>query len=135
MRNGKAAGGRITAAITIIAGVAWPACGKPQIIVPAPSEDRISRDIAFADLNLTVPADQERLARRVGLAVGSLCDEAIGGPDQVRLFYMQRGSCIRAAWDQARPQMALAMQRAREIASTGRSSILAAALTIAVRPQ
>ncbi len=41
-------------------------------------------------------------------------------------------SCDTSAWGGARPQIARAVQRAREIAATGSSTIAAAAITIAV---
>jgi hypothetical protein len=40
--------------------------------------------------------------------------------------------CSGLAWDGARPQILRAVQRAREIAATGSSSIAAAAITITI---
>jgi hypothetical protein len=41
-------------------------------------------------------------------------------------------TCSNGAWNDARPQIARAVQRAQELASTGHSAIIAAALTISI---
>jgi hypothetical protein len=72
------------------------------------------------------------LNHRVDGAVDSLCDEATGGPDGSLHIRLATMACSNAAWAGARPQIALAVQRAREIAATGSSAIAAAAITLAL---
>jgi hypothetical protein len=56
-----------------------------------------------------------------------VCNKAIGdGFDP----YAEH-ACRSDAWAGARPQMALAVQRAREIAATGSSNIAAVAISVA----
>lgn len=112
--------------------VATPAPAKsPPVYVVAPS-DLITRHISYADLNLASAAGEQTLRHRVSSGVTELCDEASGGRDGSTAYRYNMIRCSSAAWDQARPQMALAVQRAREIAATGSSSIVAAALTISL---
>jgi len=70
------------------------------------------------------------LNRRVGGAVGSLCREATGGEDGNFMTTFADRKCRNSAWSQARPQIARAVQRSRDIAFTGTSPIAAAAITI-----
>jgi UrcA family protein len=109
-----------------------PAAGKAPIVVTAPDPaDVVTRHIGYADLNLASAAGERTLNRRVGGAVIDLCAEVIGDynrslTDNVKL------RCSSSAWNQARPQIAQAVQRAREIALTGASSLAAAAITLSV---
>lgn len=110
-------------------GASTPAFGKAApIVVPSPEDEVISRNVTYADLNLLTPRDRF-LSRRVRSAVHDLCAREAGAleclnPDQIQ--------CTQALWEQARPQIDLAVQRAREIAFTRKSSIAAAALRITV---
>jgi UrcA family protein len=90
------------------------------------------RHVSFADLNLAAPAGQQTLNRRVDAAVSSLCNEATGGNDGSPAYKYSMISCSDGAWNDARPQIARAVQRSQELASTGHTSILAAALTISL---
>jgi UrcA family protein len=110
--------------------VASPASARPQrVVVTAPAES-VNRHISYADLNLASSEGERALFHRVEAGVNDLCFDGSGGNDGSFVYkdYMMR--CSGAAWDQARPQMALAVQRAHEIAATGTSSIAATALTI-----
>lgn len=121
------------AAVGMIAASASPAWGKStRIFVTAPSPDTVSRHITYADLNLASAAGERTLFRRVSYGVGDLCDEVIGGDDGSATSKFNLMSCTGSAWSQARPQMDRAVQRARDIASTGSSPIAAAALTISI---
>jgi len=126
------------AAALVIAGGAFgsasPALAKVQkLVVTAPAES-VSRHISYADLNLASADGERTLVHRVTSGVNDLCLDGSGGNDGSFVFknYMKR--CSGSAWDQARPQMTRAVQRAREIAETGTSSITAAALTISIPP-
>ena len=86
---------------------------------------------AFAkDRPVLVVADQQTLKHRVSRGINSLCSESTGGQDGFYVTSFARMKCGRIAWSQARPQMANAAQRARDIALTGTSTIAAVAITI-----
>src|SRR5207237_3322231 len=123
------------AAIAIATGgaalSASPASGKPPIVVTAPDPaDVVTRHIGYSDLNLASPAGERTLSRRVDAAVSGLCSEAIGGDDGSPMVKFATQRCSNSALNQARPQIGLAVQRARDIAWTGSSSLAAAAIFI-----
>lgn len=124
------------AAALVIAGGAFgaasPALAKVQRLVVTAPADSVSRHISYADLNLASTDGERTLVHRVTSGVNDLCLDGSGGNDGGFVYknYMKR--CSGAAWDQARPQMARAVQRAREMAATGMSSIAATALTISL---
>jgi UrcA family protein len=127
----------MAAAAAITAGglvfMARPAASRPPIVVTAPDPaDVVTRHIGYADLNLASVAGERTLNRRVGGAVNSLCLEVIGGFDGSMQSMSAESYCATSAWTQARPQIAQAVQRARAIASTGTSSLTAAAITLSV---
>ena len=126
---------RATTAITVAGLVllAPPASGKSPILVVGPNpEDVVSRHISYADLNLASAAGERALDGRVGTAVSSLCSEATGGDNGSLTGKLLTHRCSNFAWDQARPQISLAVQRAHEFASTGTSSIAAVAITVSL---
>lgn len=105
-----------------------PAFGRDQpVVVQGPSEYVITKRVSYADLNLASASGERTLNRRVGDAVTSVCDEA--NPNAMMFII---NGCQKASWNDARPQIARAVQRAREIAMTGHSSIAAAAITITI---
>ena len=110
--------------------VASPAFGRP-IVVTAPS-DVITRHVSYADLNLATAPGEKTLYRRVGGAVSDVCDEAVGGDNGSTEYRFSMHRCSGEAWDGARPQILRAVHRARDIASTGSSSIAAAAIVITI---
>jgi UrcA family protein len=121
-------------AATLIAAVAIGAAASPvgarpqhAVVVVAHPEDLVTRRISYADLNLASAPGERTLTRRVGYAVTSLCNEAVGG-EYTSFDYKD---CESGAWRGARPQISLAVQRAREVAATGSSLIVATAITIA----
>jgi UrcA family protein len=86
--------------------------------------------VSYADLNLAASAGERKLVRRVSDAVKRVClyrDGTIGLQSNGYTI------CADGAWDGANPQIAQAVQRAKDIAMTGKSSIAAAAITISVR--
>lgn len=109
--------------------IAAPAVGKEKpVVVTAPSEDIPIRYVSYRDLNLTTPSGEKTLFNRVGYAVKGVCIESTG-PHAA--FYEEMG-CRKFAWTGARPQIAQAVQRARDLAQFGTSSIPAVAIAIAV---
>jgi UrcA family protein len=112
--------------------MAPPASAHAPIVVLA-SGDVVTRHISYVDLNLASPSGAKTLTGRVNYAVRDLCSEATGSGDDASftLKFADR-KCRNAAWNQARPQISHAIQRATEIASTGSSMIAATAITISL---
>lgn len=127
----------MTAAIGIVTGgstlLASPASGKSPIFVTAPEPaDVVIRHVGYADLNLASTAGERTLNRRVSAAVSDLCSEVVGGNDNNVMTKLATQRCSNSAMDQAQPQIGQAIQRARDIAWTGSSSLAAAAITISI---
>ena len=126
------------AAIAVTSGglflVTSPAFGRsaPILVTASPPEEIVVRHVSYADLNLAADAGQRTLNRRVGTAVSSLCGEASGGNDGSTSFRYSMIRCSNGAWSDARPQIARAVQRAQELAFTGKTAIAAAAITISL---
>jgi UrcA family protein len=118
-------------AIGLLAATPAASKGAP-VFVTAPT-DTVSRHVSYADLNLASVAGESMLNRRVGSAVTDLCLDATGGNDGSPNFKLSMIRCDRAAWNGAQPQIDRAVRRARDIATTGFSSIAAAAITISLR--
>jgi len=123
-------GALAVALIGVVVGGA-PAFARNAIVVEAPNpEDVVSRHISYDDLNLARPAGERALDHRVKYAINSLCSEVTDGLNSTTwLGYADTRKCSIRVWGQARPQIVLALERAREIAATGMSSIPAAAIT------
>lgn len=97
-----------------------------QLVIVSERADNPVRRVSLKDLNLATAEGEKILSRRVRRAVSSACHEAVGH----RLNLQADQSCRDLAWDGAKPQMALAVQRAREIAATGGSKIAPVAISI-----
>lgn len=121
--------GSVAITSAIIFAMAPPASAKASIVVIAPAE-MVTRHISYADLNLASSAGEDTLKARVGGAVRSLCNEAVGGENASLQWKIDTKHCRTSAWDQARPQISSAAERARHIAVTGTSTIAAAAIVI-----
>jgi len=101
--------------------------GKPVIVRAEPLTDVISiRRVGYRDLNLASADGEKLLNHRVRSAVSEVCNDATG-PNP--LLSLQQ-SCRADSWGRAKPQMDLAMQRARDIAANGYSSIAPVAIAI-----
>lgn len=98
---------------------------RPVTVVASPSE-YLTRRVSYADLDLAAKPDLRVLHQRVGYAVNDVCNEVMGEPSTQ--FTMQE--CTKDSWSRAQPQIYRAVQRARQIAATGTSSIAAAAIII-----
>ena len=123
-----------SAAVVLASGVfmlvAPPAYGKERPVIVVANPDILTRHISFADLNLASLSGERTLNSRVVGAINGLCSEATGGEDGSFMTTLANRKCSNSAWSQARPQIAQATQRARDIAFTGVSPIAAAAITI-----
>ena len=130
---------KLAAAAVTIGGLFLPfasatAKEAPVVVTAPPQEaDLVVRRVGYADLDLALPAEQSTLHERVGFAIGDVCEEANlfdNGSTSYRWGTMR---CRGTAWDGARPQIARAIQRANDLASTGWSPIAATAISISAR--
>jgi UrcA family protein len=115
-----------------VLAIAPPASGENAPVYVFGREDIVVRHVSYADLNLASAAGEITLNRRVGAAVNDLCIDATGGNDGSTRFKYSMSNCSTHAWNDARPQISRAVERAREMAATGGSSIVAAAVTISL---
>jgi len=124
----------ISAAVVLASGVfmlvAPPAYGKERPVIVVANPDILTRHISFADLNLASLSGERTLNSRVVGAINGLCSEATGGEDGNFMSTLANRKCSNSAWSLARPQIAQATKRARDIAFTGVSPIAASAITI-----
>jgi UrcA family protein len=114
-----------------VALFAAPISAKAPIVVSG-DPDRIVRYVSYADLNLAAAPGERSLHRRVTTEISSLCTEATGGLDRTISSKLNMNKCGRAAWTEARPQIAQAVQRARDIAENGSSNIAPVAISITI---
>ena len=122
----------LCATVTGLFVVATPAVGRGAPVVVTAPHEMVTRHVSYADLNLASVAGERALDRRVGTAVTDLCSEATGGNDGGTQYKFAMINCSSEAWNSAQPQIDRAVQRARDIAATGSSSIAAAALVISL---
>jgi len=118
-------------AMTVLS-TATPALAREKTVIVrgvAP-EDQVRRTVSYHDLNLATTSGAQVLNRRVGIAVKDLCNEAVG-PAATERVEMK---CSRDSWRGARPQIAQAIERAKQLAATGKSSIAAVAIAISIKP-
>jgi UrcA family protein len=108
------------------------ASARQPIVVTGPPQDVAVRRVSYADLDLASLSGEKTLNRRVGRAVNSVCLEAVGQQAHDLYVMVDNMRCTRGAWDGARPQIARAVERARQIAATGSSTIAASAIVISI---
>ena len=123
-----------TAAALVAGGLFLPTSATAKdnpVLVTAPTE-LLVRHVSYADLDLALPAGVSTLNDRVDFAIGDVCTEANLGDNGSFSFKSGMMKCSNEAWSGARPQIASAVQRAREIATAGSSPIAAAAITISI---
>ena len=119
----------VTASLLVGATTTQAAQSEPVVVYATPDENTRSERVSYADLDLAQKRDEQTLRLRVAKAVKRVCvfdDGHIGLQD--RGYY----NCASGAKAGAEPQIAQAVERARQIAMTGSSSIAAAAITINV---
>jgi UrcA family protein len=125
------------ASVVITAGsfciTAPPArAAQRPVYIDSNRELLVYRRISYRDLNLSHVEGQWTLNRRIHWAVRGMCAEAAGGIEGDIMKLARQRACGSLALDQARPQVAAAVQRARDIAMNGSSTIAAAAIVIAI---
>jgi len=118
----------VGAACTVAAALslASPALAAP-LVVTAPAGDMVVQKISFADLDLASAEAQTALNSRVSYGIRRLCYATTSFERSPRSGILL-SHCRRAAWLQARPQISTAVGRAQMAASTGHSSVAAAAV-------
>jgi UrcA family protein len=114
----------VTASL-FVAASALAAQQKP-VVVYGGSENTRTEHVTYADLDLTNTNHQKRLNLRVTGAVKRVCLYENSHGLQDNGYY----HCADDAWSSAKPQIAQAVQRSKDIALTGHSSIAATAITI-----
>lgn len=115
---------------SLLAVTAAPAAQpeRPVVVYAEPQENVRTERISYADLDLATASGERTLFRRVGGAVRRVCLHESQPTLQDSGYYR----CADGAWDGANPQIAQAVDRAKQIAMTGKSSIAATAITISV---
>ena len=123
-----------TAAALVAGGLFLPtsASAKDTAVLVTGKSELVVRHVSYADIDLAVPAGVAALNDRVGFAVGDVCSEANLSDNGSFAFKSGMIKCSNHAWNDARPQIARAVERAQEIALTGSSPIAAAAITISI---
>jgi UrcA family protein len=112
--------------------IAAPAVAAPSpVVVTGRVIDNIPiRYVSYRDLNLAQDEGQLTLVSRVKYAVKDVCAESMAGDTFLRVAM---SDCRGESWQRAEPQINRAVQRARDIAANGWSSIAPVAITISVQ--
>jgi UrcA family protein len=121
----------VTASLLFAASASALATQQKPVVVYGGSENTRTEHVSYADLDLTNKQHQKRLNLRVTGAVKRVCLYEDNHGLQDTGYY----NCANEAWDSAKPQIAQAVQRSKEIALTGHSSIAATAISINVASQ
>jgi UrcA family protein len=123
-RIASAIGGSL--AVAVLIGTASPAAARDVKVVAHRSSDIQVERVSYADLDLTSKRGVRKLNARVDGAVSRVC---------FAFDYIDsetKANCRSYAWNGAKPQIALATQRANELAQTGFSTIAPVAIRIAL---
>jgi UrcA family protein len=107
---------------------------QEPVVVTATTTEVPIRHVSYRDLNLARSEGEQSLIRRVKYAVKDVCIESSGGEEMPRASAnrLKMNNCRGHAWAGAQPQVDRAIQRAKEIAYNGYSSIAPVAITISV---
>lgn len=112
-------------ALTMAAGVAEARSAPVEVIGQRIEDDQLSHRVAYGDIDLAADSGQKRLDRRVRQAVSIVCAPL----DGTNLRTKQQ-ACRSYAWQGAKPQMARAIERARQLAATGTTAIPEVAISV-----
>lgn len=115
-------------ALVLIVGAAGAATAQSTpsaTVIGQRPDDGLSVRVSYRDLNLASARDERILNRRVGSATHVVCEPHFSN--------LERADCVSYAWRGARPQIAMAVKRARELALTGTTSIPLVAIAISAR--
>ena len=117
-------GGTLLLAAATGAVAAAPDAKRPVVIKA--SVDAAVRHVSYGDLNLASLADQKTLSLRVANAASDVCYVLNDLTRHLNIL----SACRREAMRGARPQIAEAVVRAQQIASTGQSLVAVNAITL-----
>jgi UrcA family protein len=113
--------------------VATSSLARGPIVITGPSPDElVTRRVSYADLDLTSTVGEKALVSRVRTAVKSLCVDATRFSDGMINHRFDEVACFASARRQTTPQIATAVQRARDIALNGTSNLDATAIAISL---
>lgn len=122
----------VTASLLISSAAFAAGQNAPVVVKAEPLENTRTEHVSYADLDLSQRKDEKKLNLRVTGAVKRVClfeNSRMGLQDSG--YY----NCADDAWGQARPQIAQAVDRAKQLAMTGTTSIAATAISINVPAQ
>lgn len=104
------------------------AADRPVVVEGSPLEGAVVKRVDYGDLNLASRDGEKLLYRRVGRAVGQVCNKANPSVPHTVLW-----SCRGLSWESARPQIATALDRARAMAARGESPMIAGTVLVAAK--
>ena len=109
---------------------ASPSAAKERpVVVEAPADEEATvQRVGYGDLNLASATGKKQLYRRVGRAVGKVCATANPGAHFTDVLM-----CRDMSWDDARPQILRAIERADGTAVADASGNRSASIVIRVR--
>ncbi len=119
----------LASSLLLAAGPAFAGQSQPVVVYAEPDQNMRTEKVSYADLDLATLKGERTLRLRVAGAVKNVC---LFDHGHIGLQPSGYYNCAGEAMSGARPQMAQAVQRAREIALNGTSSIAATAITIKV---
>lgn len=109
--------------VALLIGVASAAMARQVTVVGEKIDPNVATErVSFSDLNLASKADVSLLKRRIGGAVHRVCLQTNPATTY--------GGCKYDTWHEVRPQIALAVNRAQQMAATGTSTIAPVAIVI-----
>lgn len=114
----------LAVAAGLAGGQAAPAMAQITVLGELP-RDMLSERVAYADLSLASAAGEQRLRTRVAAAVSRVCQ-----PWKLKDSYLDHQDCRAFARSGAEPQVALAIERASQIAQFGTSRIAPVAILV-----
>ena len=122
----------VTASLLVATAASAAAQDKPVVVYAGPQENTRTEHVTYRDLDLSQRKDEKKLNLRVAGAVKRVCLFENTRPGlQDHGYYV----CSDDAWDQARPQIAQAVDRAKQLAMTGQTSLAENSITINVSAQ
>jgi len=101
-------------------------------VIVGEDEDYVVGQVQFADLDLSSAHDQQRLQSRVSGTIENMCTAATDGYGLNLLANRNMRACSLGAWNQARPQMERAIQRAAGRVALARSGAIVSAAIITI---
>lgn len=116
----------ITASGVFLIASPSAAADRPVVVEGSPPEGAVVQRVSYGDLNLATNDGEKLLYRRVGRAVSRVCDQANPGA-----HYTDIWTCRGMSWTGARPQIASALDRARQMAARGETPVIAGAVLVA----